>query len=164
MLIRKYFILIVEGALYGFFGGALLWISLYLIYETDISIARSQKLDKISIDFAGFPLKFLGFCLSFMILASLVRLIIGFFFQKYNHLLLSWLLTGVISIVVVNLILSDAPSLIPTSVGYGLLCCLDNSSGYLLWVITFSLIVLYTFLFVSVKKFILRRQKLAGSK
>ena len=152
LVIKKHFVFILEGAVYGFFGGALLWTSLYLIYETYISILRSELVGEISISYLSFPVEFSRLCLFFMVLASVIRLIIEFFFQKYNDLLLSWLLTGMISVVVINLILSSEPvPLLPESVGYGWLCCIDNSSGYLLWPITFFLVALYSFLFVSAR-------------
>lgn len=160
-MIKKYLVLIMEGAVYGFFGGALIWINWYLIYETYLSIAKSQKLDKINMSFMPFPVEFLGLCLFFMILTSVIRLMIEFFFQKYNHLFSSWLLTGVISVVVINLILSSEPVVVvPQTVGYGWLCCLDNSTGYLFWLIPFLLIILYTFLFVLVRNFIMGMPKL----
>ncbi len=147
-----------EGAVYGFFGGALIWINWYLIYETYLSIARSQKLDKISMSFMPFPVEFLGLCLFFMILTSVIRLMIEFFFQKYNHFFSSWLLTGVISVVVINLILSsETVVVVPRTVGYSWLCCLDNSTGYLFWLIPFLLIMLYTIFFVFVRSFIMRK-------
>jgi len=53
-----------EGALYGFFGGALIWINWYLIYETDLSIARSRLIgSQIQMSFMPFSIKFLGFCI-----------------------------------------------------------------------------------------------------
>ena len=158
-MIKKFLFLIVEGALYGFFGGTLLWVCLYQIYEADLAFSRSQLMNsKINMSFMPFPVNFLGFCLFFTIFASLTRFIIGFFFQKYEHLFLSWLLTGVISVVIIDLMLSSAPfSIVPEYVENHWFCCIDNSSGYLLWLITFLLILLYTFLFVFVRSFIMRK-------
>lgn len=162
-MIKKFLILIIEGSLYGLFGGAVLWTSLYLIYETDISIARSKLVGQISMSFLSFPLNFVGLCLGFAILASLVRLIIGVFFEKYHQVITSWLVAGLISVSLINLIILEGPvPLIPGYFGYGWLCCIDNSSGYLLWPITFLLIVLYTFLFVTVKRFIQLKLAQAG--
>ena len=63
-MIKKYLVLIMEGALYGFFGGALIWINWYLIYETDLSIARSRLIgSQIQMSFMPFSIKFLGFCI-----------------------------------------------------------------------------------------------------
>ena len=103
-MIKKYLILIMEGTLYGFLGGALLWISLYQIYEANLDFTRSELINRnseINMSFMSFPPEFLGFCLYFMIIVLLIRLISGFFFEKYQHLFLSWLLTGVISTVVI---------------------------------------------------------------
>lgn len=83
--------------------------SLYLIYESDISIARSQKFNGVTPSFLSFPVKFLGFCLVFTVSVFLVRSIIEIFFQTYRHLNISWLLTGLISVSVINLILSSVP-------------------------------------------------------
>ncbi len=119
-MIKKYFVFTMEGALYGFIGGVLLWISLYSIYQTYITHLRSQRFDRISMSFIDFPVKLWGLCLGFMLLGTLIRLIMGIFFQKYNHLYLSWLVTGAISIVVINFMLIEGPvSLIPEIVGYG---------------------------------------------
>lgn len=161
-MINKYLVLIMEGTLYGLFGGALLWVNWYLIYETDISIARSQLVgSQLQMSFMSFNVGFLGFCIWSMILAFFIRLIIGFFFPKYEHLFLSWVLTGVTLIVVHNLMLSSTPfAIAPRDIGYGWLCCIDDSTGYLQWLITFLLMVLYTGLFVFVKKFTLRKQEL----
>lgn len=158
-MIKKYFILIMEGALYGFFGGALLWISLYLIYETHISIARSQKLDKITMSYLSFPVKFLGLCLSFMILASFIRLIIGFFLSNYSHSFLSWLLTGMSSILVIYLIMSGEQIYFTASVELSCLCCLDKFVLCLTWLVMPLLIFLYTILFIFVKNLILRKRE-----
>ena len=158
-MIKKYLVLIVEGILYGIFGGALLWICLYQIYEADLAFSRSQLINsKINMSFMPFPVNFLGFCLFFTIFASLTRFIIGFFFQKYEHLFLSWLLTGVISVVVIDLMLLSTPfSIVPKYVENHWFCCIDNSSGYLLWLITFLIVMLYTILFIFVRKFMIQK-------
>ena len=160
-MIRKYLNLIMEGALYGFLGGALLWVSLYQIYEANLAFTRSKLVNgKIQMSFMSFPPEFLGFCLYFMIIVLLIRLISGFFFEKYQHLFLSWLLTGVISTVVINLMLSSAPvPIVPEYVENHWFCCIDNSSGYLLWLITFLIIVLYTISFMLVRKLIVPKQE-----
>jgi len=158
-VIKKYLVLIAEGSLYGFFGGALLWVCLYQIYEANLAFYRSQLMNsKINMSFMSFPPSLLGFCLFFTIFTLLIRFIVGFFFQKYEHLFLSWLLTGVTSVIVINLMLSSGEvSVVPKYVENHWFCCIDNSSGYLLWVITFWLTLLYTILFVFVKSFIMRK-------
>jgi hypothetical protein len=144
-------------------GGALLWISLYQIYEANLDFTRSELINRnseINMSFMPFPPEFLGFCVWFTIIVFLIRLISEFFFQKYQHLFLSWLLTGVISTVVINLMLSSAPvPIVPQHIENHWFCCIDNSTGYLLWVITFLIIVLYTILFVSLRKLIMPKQE-----
>ncbi len=155
-MLKKYLVLIMEGTLYGFFGGALLWICLYQIYEADLTFARSQLLNsKIQMSFMPFPISFLGFCIFFTIFVTLIRFTVGFFFQKYEHLFLSWLLTGVISVIAIDLMLLSAQvPIVPKYIENHLFCCIDNSSGYLLWLITILIVTLYTFSFVFVRKLI----------
>ena len=157
-MIKKYLVLFTEGTLYGFFGGMLLWINLYLIYETHLSIIRNQVPLGINMSFMKFNIGFLGFCLWSMIVAFLMRLITDFFFQKYEQLFLSWLLIGVSLIAFHGWMLSNTSfSIIERrNVGYGQLCCIYDSTGYIQWLIMFLLIVLYTFLFTLVRKHILK--------
>jgi hypothetical protein len=140
-VIKKCLIFILEGAVYGFLGGALVWLSLYLIYETRISIARNIRVGKVTMSFLSFPVEFLPLCLLFMGFVFCIRLVVGFFFQKYNDLFLSWLLTGVISVIAINLILSDGP-----------VSVVADLPGYFLWLITFLLITIYTVLFFFLRK------------
>jgi H+/Cl- antiporter ClcA len=137
----------------------MLWINWYLIYETNLSVARSRLVgSRINMSFMPFSVNFLSFCILSMILAFLIRLIIRFFFQKYEQLFSSWLLTGVTLITVNNLLLSSTGFAIDRKdVGYGWLCCVDDSSGYLQWLMTLLLIVIYTILFVFAKKHIVRK-------
>lgn len=138
---KKHLISMLEGAVYGFIGGALIWLSLYLIYETQISIARDERLGEVSISFSSFPVGFLPLCLFFMGLASCTRLLIGLFLPTYSDLFLSWLPTGVISVAVINLILSDAQ-----------VSVVAELPEYLFWLITLLLVTIYTALFLVVRK------------
>jgi hypothetical protein len=160
-MIKKHLILILESALYGFFSGALIWTCLYQIYEADLDFTRNKLINsnsRISISFMSFPLDFWRFCVWSVILVFLIRLIIKLFFQKYENRFFSWLFTGVISVTVSNLMLSSGPvSIVPEYVENQWFCCLDNSSGYLLWVITYLLIMLYTIVFVFMRSFIIRK-------
>jgi hypothetical protein len=154
---KKYFIPTVETALYGFFGGASVWTCLYLIYEMNLSIIRNDISRDVNMSFWSFPIDFFGFCIGFATLALLIRLISRFLLPTKEHLFASWLWTGLISIAALNLILSSAPvPLLPETVGFGWICCLDNSAGYLLWILTFLIVAVYTILFDSIRKLVNR--------
>ena len=146
---KRYIRLVLEGALYGFFGGTLLWITLYTLYETNLSHLRSFTIDGLDFSYLSFPVEFSRLCLVFVILASTIRLISGICFPKHLRLFSIWLLTGMISIAFINFLLLNGPvPLTPEAVGFGWLCCINNSSGYLLWPLTILLIAVYSFLFV----------------
>jgi hypothetical protein len=157
-MINRYLRLAFEGAIYGLLAGILLWASLYLIYETQLSHYRSRPIAGVAISYYGFPLNFSPFCILLLLLALLSRPVIGFIVSKDDDTFTGWLLTGLVMIIATNLIISAGPvDMFSSSIGYGQFCCLYNASVYLTWLLTTVLVAAYTVLFLFVKKFLNER-------
>lgn len=141
---------------YGFLAGAVNWTVLYIIYETQLSFDRRMDWGSISIDFVGFPIEFLRYSLAFMFIATMIVIIVRYCLSKSQDHFLGWLVAGAVSVTVINLIvLSSDIDLLPQTLGFGWVCCIDNTSGYLVWLITLSVTIVYTYLFISVKRIVL---------
>lgn len=152
---NRYYASIILGGLYGFFCGAFLWVSLFLIYKIDLYFQNSQISSQISVHPIGFPVKLIPLCLIFMVLSSLIKLIIELF-QDYKNSFARWLMIGVISFSTICLIILGEEYYHLGTIKDGLFWFVNKPNNLFLCLLIFILISIYTFLFKLIKDYLLK--------